>query len=62
MLQVGDPGLEWHFIGPIQSNKTRYAGGAFPRWVQSVDRLKVAQRLAAAAPTSAGSAAAVHPE
>ncbi len=37
-------GLEWHFIGPIQSNKTRVIAEHFD-WVQSVDRLKVAQRL-----------------
>jgi PLP dependent protein len=34
----------WHFIGPIQSNKTRDIAGAF-QWVHSVDRLKIAQRL-----------------
>lgn len=37
-------GLEWHCIGPIQSNKTRLVAEHFD-WVQSVDRLKVAQRL-----------------
>jgi len=36
--------LEWHFIGPIQSNKTRTIAERFD-WVQSVDRLKVAERL-----------------
>jgi pyridoxal phosphate enzyme (YggS family) len=36
--------LEWHFIGPIQSNKTRAIAEQFD-WVQSIDRLKVAQRL-----------------
>ena len=36
--------LEWHFIGPIQSNKTRAIAERFS-WVHSVDRLKVAQRL-----------------
>jgi pyridoxal phosphate enzyme (YggS family) len=36
--------LEWHFIGPIQSNKTRLLAEHFD-WVQSVDRLKIAQRL-----------------
>ena len=35
---------EWHCIGPIQSNKTRLVAGHFD-WVQSVDRLKIAQRL-----------------
>ena len=37
--------LEWHFIGPIQSNKTRQIAENFA-WVHSVDRLKIAQRLA----------------
>ncbi|MDH5183464.1 MAG: YggS family pyridoxal phosphate-dependent enzyme [Gammaproteobacteria bacterium] len=36
--------LEWHFIGPIQSNKTRAIAESF-QWVHSVDRLKIAQRL-----------------
>lgn len=36
--------LTWHFIGPIQSNKTRAIAEHFD-WVHSVDRLKVAQRL-----------------
>ncbi|QBQ53649.1 YggS family pyridoxal phosphate-dependent enzyme [Nitrosococcus wardiae] len=36
--------LEWHFIGPIQSNKTRDIAAHFD-WVHSVDRLKIAQRL-----------------
>jgi pyridoxal phosphate enzyme (YggS family) len=37
-------GLEWHFIGPMQSNKTRVVAEAFD-WVHSLDRLKVAERL-----------------
>ena len=37
-------GLVWHCIGPIQSNKTRLVAEHFD-WVQSVDRLKIAQRL-----------------
>ena len=36
--------LEWHFIGPIQSNKTRPIAENFA-WVHAVDRLKIAQRL-----------------
>lgn len=36
--------LEWHLIGPLQSNKTRPVAEQFD-WVHSVDRLKVAQRL-----------------
>ncbi|GAB2901104.1 YggS family pyridoxal phosphate-dependent enzyme [Uliginosibacterium flavum] len=38
------PGLVWHFIGPLQSNKTRLVAEHF-QWVHSVDRLKIAQRL-----------------
>ncbi|WP_407278779.1 YggS family pyridoxal phosphate-dependent enzyme [Aromatoleum evansii] len=37
-------GLEWHFIGPLQSNKTRPVAAHFD-WVHSVDRLKLAERL-----------------
>jgi pyridoxal phosphate enzyme (YggS family) len=39
-----DCNIEWHFIGPIQSNKTQLIAQHFS-WVQSVDRLKIAQRL-----------------
>ncbi len=38
------PDMEWHFIGPIQSNKTRQIASSFD-WVHSVDRLKIARRL-----------------
>ena len=38
-------GLEWHFIGPLQSNKTRLVANRFA-WVHSIDRLKIAERLA----------------
>lgn len=41
---LGDLALRWHFIGPIQSNKTRAIAEHFD-WVHSVDRLKIAQRL-----------------
>jgi pyridoxal phosphate enzyme (YggS family) len=41
---LGGPALEWHCIGPVQSNKTRLVAEHFD-WVQSVDRLKIAQRL-----------------
>lgn len=41
--------LEWHLIGPLQSNKTRVVAEAFD-WVQSVDRLKIAERLSAQRP------------
>jgi PLP dependent protein len=36
--------IEWHLIGPLQSNKTRLAAGHFD-WIHSVDRLKIAERL-----------------
>jgi len=42
--QLTDLPLTWHFIGPIQSNKTRAIAEHFA-WVHSVDRLKIAQRL-----------------
>ncbi|HEX6295792.1 MAG TPA: YggS family pyridoxal phosphate-dependent enzyme [Burkholderiales bacterium] len=38
------PGLEWHLIGPLQSNKTRAAAEHFA-WVQTIDREKIARRL-----------------
>jgi hypothetical protein len=41
--------LEWHLIGPLQSNKTREVAAAFD-WVHTVDRLKIAERLAAQRP------------
>ncbi|HEY9146300.1 MAG TPA: YggS family pyridoxal phosphate-dependent enzyme [Thiobacillus sp.] len=41
--------LEWHFIGPIQSNKTRAIAENFS-WVHSVDRLKIAERLSVQRP------------
>ena len=42
--ELTDLPLSWHFIGPIQSNKTRAIAEHFA-WVHSVDRLKIAQRL-----------------
>lgn len=42
--------LEWHCIGPLQSNKTRPVAEHFD-WVHSVDRLKIAQRLSEQRPT-----------
>ncbi len=44
--------ISWHFIGPVQSNKTRDLAAHFD-WVQSVDRLKVATRLSAQRSSSA---------
>jgi pyridoxal phosphate enzyme (YggS family) len=46
---LADLPLVWHFIGPIQSNKTRAIAEAFS-WVHSVDRLKIAERLSAQRP------------
>jgi pyridoxal phosphate enzyme (YggS family) len=43
--------IEWHLIGPLQSNKTRIAAERFD-WVHSVDRLKTAERLSAQRPPS----------
>lgn len=47
--QLADLNIEWHFIGPIQSNKTQLIAQHFA-WVQSVDRVKIAQRLNDARP------------
>ena len=46
---VANPNLVWHFIGPIQSNKTRGIAENFA-WAHSVDRFKVAERLSAQRP------------
>ena len=43
------PNLEWHFIGPLQSNKTRLVAENFD-WIQTVDRLKIAERFSAQRP------------
>ena len=47
--KLSDLNIEWHFIGPIQSNKTRDISAHFS-WVHSVDRLKVAKRLSTQRP------------
>lgn len=44
MTALEDLPLTWHFIGPVQSNKTKDIAGRF-HWVHSVDRLKIAVRL-----------------
>lgn len=44
MTALADLPLQWHCIGPIQSNKTRLVAEHFT-WAQTVDRLKIAQRL-----------------
>jgi len=43
------PRIEWHLIGPLQSNKTRVVAESFD-WVHTVDRLKLAERLSAQRP------------
>jgi PLP dependent protein len=48
--KLTDLDIEWHFIGPIQSNKTQSIAQQFS-WVHGVDRLKIAQRLNDARPT-----------
>lgn len=48
---LSDLPIVWHFIGPIQSNKTRPIAESFA-WVHGVDRLKIAQRLSDARPES----------
>ncbi|MDP2240575.1 MAG: YggS family pyridoxal phosphate-dependent enzyme [Burkholderiales bacterium] len=49
VTQLSDLPLIWHFIGPIQSNKTRAIAGHF-QWVHSIARAKIAQRLNDARP------------
>ncbi|MDC1211154.1 YggS family pyridoxal phosphate-dependent enzyme [Porticoccaceae bacterium] len=53
IAQLEGENLCWHFIGPLQSNKTRNAAEHFS-WVHSVDRLKIAQRLNDQRPESLG--------
>ena len=48
--ELADLNIIWHFIGPIQSNKTRAIAENF-QWVHSVDRLKIARRLSEQRPT-----------
>ncbi|MEL0027967.1 MAG: YggS family pyridoxal phosphate-dependent enzyme [Perlucidibaca sp.] len=49
MAELDDLDIEWHLIGPLQSNKTREVATHFD-WVHSLDRLKIAQRLSAQRP------------
>lgn len=49
-LQLKENPIEWHYIGPIQSNKTRLIA-ATANWVHSIDRLKVARRISEQRPT-----------
>jgi len=48
-VALADLDIEWHFIGPMQSNKTQAIAQHFS-WVHSVDRLKIAERLNTARP------------
>ena len=52
IVALADLPLEWHCIGPIQSNKTRLVAEHFD-WAHSVDRLKIAQRLSEQRPKGA---------
>jgi pyridoxal phosphate enzyme (YggS family) len=49
--RLGNLDLVWHFIGPVQSNKTRALAEHFG-WVHSIDRVKVAERLSAQRPVT----------
>lgn len=49
--ELTDLDLVWHFIGPVQSNKTREIAGHFD-WVHGVDREKIAQRLSSQRPVT----------
>ena len=45
--ELADLDIEWHLIGPLQSNKARVAAATFD-WVESIDRAEIAERLSAA--------------
>lgn len=51
MNELQDLAIAWHFIGPIQSNKTQAIASHFA-WVHSVDRLKIAHRLSEQRPAA----------
>jgi pyridoxal phosphate enzyme (YggS family) len=51
MTDLADLDIAWHFIGPVQSNKTRALASSF-HWVHCVDRLKIAKRLSDHRPRS----------
>jgi hypothetical protein len=51
IMALSELPLEWHFIGPLQSNKTRLVAENFS-WVHSVDREKIADRLSSARPAA----------
>ncbi|MDD2777130.1 MAG: YggS family pyridoxal phosphate-dependent enzyme [Gallionella sp.] len=49
LMALHDLPIDWHYIGPLQSNKTRAIAAHFA-WVHSIDRLSIAQRLSAQRP------------
>lgn len=49
IVAINQPDIVWHFIGPIQSNKTKQIASHFD-WVHTVDRIKIARRLDEARP------------
>ena len=51
VVALAELGLEWHFIGPLQSNKSKRVAESFT-WVHSIDRLRIAERLAEQRPTT----------
>mgnify|MGYP000899061751 FL=1 len=51
IAQLADLPLQWHFIGPLQSNKTRPVAEYF-HWVHGIERLKIAERLSAQRPAT----------
>lgn len=53
LAALADRSIRWHFIGPLQSNKTRAVAEGFD-WVHSVDRLKIARRLSSQRPANRG--------
>ena len=53
IAQLSDLGLEWHFIGQVQRNKTRIVAEKFD-WVQSIDRPIIAERLSTQRPADMG--------
>lgn len=53
IAELRKTGITWHFIGPVQSNKTREIAEHF-QWLQSLDRIRIARRLSEQRPSDAG--------
>jgi len=53
IAEIGDCGISWHYIGRLQSNKTRQVAEHFD-WVETVDRARIAERLNAQRPAASG--------